>query len=244
MRSRRLAERLERRGNLRITLSLAGRTAEPLPQAGEIRMGGFGGVDGLAEHLRSNKVDLLIDATHPFATQISANAQAAAQATGVPLVVLERPAWPRVEGDRWIEVPSVTAAADALDVPARTVFLAIGRQELAPFRRVPQHRYVVRSVDPVEPESELPSAVHILDRGPFDEAAEHRLLRDRGIEILVTKNSGGDATYGKIVAARVLKLPVIMVQRSHARSPHAVGTVEEAMAAIDHATGLVEERGE
>ncbi len=242
--ARQLAERLDRRGTLRLTLSLAGRTAAPLKQAGEIHVGGFGGADGLAQWLRDNKVDLLVDATHPFAIKMSANASAAAQTTGVPLIVVERKAWPRVDGDRWIEVASIEDAADALDIAPRTVLLTVGRQELGPFRNALQHRYVVRSVDPVGPESGLPGADYILDRGPFDEAAEHRLLRERGIEILVTKNSGGDATYGKIAAARALGLPVVMVQRRHVRVAQAVSTVDEAVAAIDHAVGLVEERGE
>jgi precorrin-6A/cobalt-precorrin-6A reductase len=240
--ARQLAERLDRRGTLRITLSLAGRTAAPLQQAGAVRVGGFGGVEGLATWLRDNKVDILVDATHPFATQISANARAAAEMTGVKFIVLEREAWQRVTGDRWIEVAGIAVAA--LGGQPRTVFLAIGRQELAPFRSAPQHKYIVRSVDPVGADSELPHADYILDRGPFDEAAEHRLLRERGIDLVVAKNSGGDATYGKIAAARALGLPVVMVQRRHARSATAVGTVDEAIAAIDHAAGLVEERGE
>lgn len=242
--ARLLAERLERRGNTRITLSLAGRTSSPLKQAGEVRTGGFGGADGLAAWLQDNRVDVLVDATHPFATQISANARAAAATTKIDLIVLEREAWQRVNGDRWIEVASIEDAVAALGGQPRTVFLAIGRQELAHFLRAPQHKYVVRSVDPVGADSELPNAVYILGRGPFDEAAEHRLLRERDIQVVVAKNSGGDGTYGKLAAARALNLPVIMVQRSHARSANAVGTVDEAIVAIDHAAGLVEERGE
>ena len=242
--ARLLAERLERRGNAHITLSLAGRTSAPLRQAGTVRTGGFGGAEGLAAWLRDNKTNVLVDATHPFATQISANARAAAQATGVPLIVLEREPWLRVDGDRWIEVASIDDAVAALGDRPQMVFLAIGRQELAPFRRAPQHKYVVRSVDPVEADSELPNADYILDRGPFDEASEHRLLRERQIQIIVAKNSGGDATYGKLAAARALNLPVVMVQRRHARAGNAVGTVDEAIRAIDHAAGLVEDRGE
>jgi precorrin-6A/cobalt-precorrin-6A reductase len=242
--ARLLAERLDRRGTARITLSLAGRTSAPLRQAGTVRTGGFGGTDGLAAWLRDNRVDVLVDATHPFATQIAANARAAAQATGVKLIVLEREAWQRVAGDRWIEVTSIDEAVAALGENPQTVFLAIGRQELAPFRRARQHKYVVRSVDPVATDAGLPNADYILDRGPFDETSEHRLLRERAIQIIVAKNSGGDATYGKLAAARALSLPVIMVQRRHARSAHAVGTVEEAIRAIDHAAGLVDDRGE
>ena len=229
---------------MRITLSLAGRTAAPLQQAGTVRTGGFGGAEGLAAWLHDSKVDVLVDATHPFATQISANAREAAQATGIPLIVLEREAWSRVAGDRWIEVASIDEAVATLGVPPQTVFLAIGRQELAPFHRAPQHKYVVRSVDPVGADSGLPNADYILDRGPFDEASEHRLLRERAIQIIVAKNSGGDATYGKLAAARALNLPVVMVQRRYARAANAVGTVDEAVIAIDHAAGLVDDRGE
>lgn len=241
--ARLLARRLVSAG-LRVTLSLAGRTASPLPQAGEVRVGGFGGPDGLAAFIRDNGVGVLVDATHPFAARISANADAAAGLARVRLVALERPAWEPVAGDRWTGVDSVAEAAAALGSVPRRAFLAIGRQELAPFAAHPQHVFLVRSVDPVELHV-LPNARFILDRGPFDEAAERRLLEENRIDVVVAKNSGGDATYGKIAAARSLGVPVIMVRRPRAPRPGAVGDVDAAAAQVLHAAGpLPEKRGE
>ena len=239
--ARKLAERLSARTDLRVTLSLAGRTKMPLPQAGETRVGGFGGVEGLADYLRTERVDLLVDATHPFAGRISANAFAAVQATGTPLIALDRPAWTKVGGDKWIEVDSVSAAADALGDEPRTVFLTIGRQELAPFARQPQHRFMVRSVDPAE--VELPNAVTILDRGPFNAVAEETLMRAHGVDVLVTKNSGGDATYGKIIAARRLGLPVIMVKRPAPSGADTVRSIAKVEDWIDRHVAAFAERG-
>ena len=242
--ARRLAERLAVDGRARITLSLAGRTTRPLPQAGTVRTGGFGGAAGLATWLQENAIDLVIDATHPFAVNISSNARAATEATGRRLLVLERPAWQRVAGDRWIDAGSVADAASRLGEVPRTVFLAIGRQELAPFRAAPQHRYIVRSVDPVSADETLPVARFILERGPFDEAAERRLLEENGIDIIVAKNSGGDATYGKIAAARALGVPVVMVQRAGPPAPDALHCVEAMQAAVAHALFPAADRGE
>lgn len=240
--ARQIAGRLARRADLRVTLSLAGRTETPLAQAGDVRTGGFGGAAGLMRYLRDQHVDLLLDATHPFAARISANAVAAAADAGIPLVVLDRPAWNRQDGDVWIEVDSVAAAAAELCGARRAVFLAIGRQELAPFQSAPQHRYIVRSVDAAD--TVLPDAEYILARGPFGEAEERELLIRHGVDIVVAKNSGGDATYGKIAAARSLALPVIMVRRPPGTGAPTVGSIDKAVAAIGHALGLPVERGE
>lgn len=240
--ARQLAERLAKRGDLRITLSLAGRTRAPLALAGEVRTGGFGGADGLSRWLRDNDVDLLVDTTHPFAAQMSANAVSAAQATGIPLIALDRPAWLQTPGDRWIEANDVADAAHLLGDVRQTIFLAIGRQELAPFAAQPQHRYIVRSVDAVE--ADLPDAAYILARGPFDEAGERELFLRHGIDIVVAKNSGGAATYGKIAAARELNIPVVMVRRPQAIGAPTVGSIDEVIAALAHALGLPAERGE
>ncbi len=242
--ARRLAERLAVRRDLRVTLSLAGRTKTPLPQAGQVRSGGFGGVEGLVRYLCGEKVELLIDATHPFAARISANSVAAAAATGVALIVLDRPAWQKIDGDRWIEVESVADAVAKLGVERRTVFLAIGRQELAPFQVAPQHHYVVRSVDAVDPGAALHDADYILDRGPFSESDERRLLSQRGVDIVVAKNSGGDATYGKIAAARALGIPVVMVFRPPPSGAPAMFSVDEVVASVDHLFSVPTERGE
>ncbi|MCT7377671.1 cobalt-precorrin-6A reductase [Chelativorans salis] len=242
--ARQLAEALVRKGDLRVTLSLAGRTAAPRAQAGEVRSGGFGGAEGLARYLRENSVGLLVDATHPFAARISENVARAAEEVAVPLVSLERPPWQAVDGDRWIEAESIAGAARLLGEQPHIVFLAIGRQELAPFAALPQHSYVVRSVDPVEPAAAPSNAHFILERGPFDEAAERVLFEKNGVEVIVAKNSGGKATYGKIAAARMLGLPVIMVCRPRPPTGDAVATVEEAMGRIRHLVRLPAERGE
>jgi precorrin-6A/cobalt-precorrin-6A reductase len=235
--ARALAERLAARPGFRVTLSLAGRTAAPAAAPCALRVGGFGGPDGLAAWLAAERIGALVDATHPFARRISANARAAARAAGVPLVALARRPWAAVAGDRWTRVPDMPAAAGALGeiTPAR-VFLAIGRQEVAAFRAAPRHRYLVRSVEPPDPADLPPRAETILARGPFTEAEERALLAARGIEVVVAKNSGGEATYGKIAAARALGLPVVMVDR-----PPSEGVSLEA--ALAHLAALAAERG-
>ena len=224
-----------------MTLSLAGRTATPVRQPVPVRVGGFGGAEGLARHLADQRVDLLVDATHPYAARISANAVTAAQAAGVPLLALRRPAWERVEGDRWTLVESAQAAVAVLGSAPRRVFLALGRQELGPFEAAPQHAYVIRSVDPVEPPLAVPDAVYLLDRGPFREDDDAALLAAHRIDTIVAKNSGGAATYGKIAAARRLGIVVLLIRRPELPPANAVATVAEAEAAIDH--WLASERG-
>lgn len=215
-------------------MSLAGRTAEPRALPLAVRSGGFGGAEGLAAYLRAEQIDLLIDATHPFANRISANAEWAAGETGVPIFALRRPGWERVEGDVWESVETVEAAVDALGTAPRRVFLAIGRQEAFIFSRAPQHAYVVRSVDPVVPPLDVPQAEYILATGPFDEADERRLLEERRIDVIVAKNSGGSATYGKIAAARVLGKVVVMIERQVAPDVVSVADAEAALERIAH----------
>lgn len=197
-------------------MSFAGRTeALRLPRIPH-RVGGFGGVEGLAAFLRENRFAAVVDATHPFAVRMSANAAAACGQVHLPLMVLTRPGWKRLHGDDWIEVDSFPAAAAALGETPRTVFLTVGRQELAAFRGGIAHQYVVRTVDAADP-AVLPNpAKVILARGPFDAADELQLMRDAAIELVVSKNSGGAATYGKIAAARELGLPVVMINRPRA----------------------------
>ena len=198
-----------------------------------VRIGGFGGAQGLAAHLAAERIDALIDATHPYAAIISANAAQAADAAGVPLLGLRRPAWVAVAGDRWTEVDDTNAAVPALGTAPRRVFLALGRNEVAAFVAAPQHFYLVRSVDPIEPPLRVPHARYVIRRGPFTQTDDHALLTDHGIEIVVAKNSGGDATYGKIAAARALGIAVIMLRRPALPDVAAVATVEEALAWID-----------
>ena len=232
--ARQLAERLAPRTDLAVTLSLAGRTAAPAPQPVPVRIGGFGGAAGLAAWLGAEAIDLLIDATHPYAARISANAAEAATLAQVPLLALDRPAWVAVDGDRWTEVADMPAAVSALGATSRRAFLALGRNELAPFAAAPQHFYLIRSVDPVEPPLAVPHAVYLTGRGPFEEADERELLAEHRIEVIVAKNSGGAATYGKIVAARSLGLTVIMLARPARPQMPAAASVEEALVRLDH----------
>lgn len=226
-----------------MTLSLAGRTANPLPQPVPVRIGGFGGADGLAAYLRDERIDALIDATHPYAATISANAAEAVRATGVPLVALRRKAWTKVDGDSWVEVATMDEAVRALGQAPRRVFLALGRKELQPFTAAPQHVYLIRSVDPVDPPLSVPHAIYIAARGPFSEAEDRALLKRHRIDVVVAKNSGGSATYGKIAAARTLQLPVIMLARPALPEVSSVATVEEALVWLDHAIASSTARG-
>jgi precorrin-6A/cobalt-precorrin-6A reductase len=236
--ARQLAERLAARPELAVTLSLAGRTKAPAPAAVPTRTGGFGGAVGLAAHLAAARIDLLVDATHPYAAVISAHAAEAAAAAQIPLLALRRPVWIGTAGDRWREVADATEAVTALGEEPRRVFLALGRQELAPFARAPQHRYLVRSIEPVIPPLAVPHATYVLGRGPFREADESVLLAEHRVDVIVAKNSGGSATYGKISAARGLGIPVILLRRP-ALPPAAmsagatVESVTEAVAFID-----------
>ncbi len=242
--ARQLAEALRGMNRFGLELSLAGRTKAPVAQPVPVRVGGFGGAEGLADYLKANAFDLLIDATHPYAARISANAAKAAQISGVPLVALRRPGWERQAGDRWTEVESVEASVAALGREPRRAFLALGRQELLPFKAAPQHDYLVRSVDPVEPPLNLPNVRYLTARGPFNEADEQALLAESGIEVIVSKNSGGAASYGKIAAARALALQVIMIKRPVLPEVPSFQTVEALTAHVDQAFPPIQERGE
>lgn len=233
--ARALAGKLAGDPRFTVELSLAGRTRAPADQPVPVRVGGFGGAEGLAAYLRQKGVSILIDATHPYAAQISRNAAEAAEISGVPLVALRRPAWLWQPGDRWIEVDSVANAVNALGELPRKAFLTLGRQELLPFEAAPQHHYLVRSVDPVEPPLSVPSAVYLTARGPFGQADEARLLLDHGIEVIVAKNSGGPASYGKIAAARDLGIEVVLIRRPDLPEVPSVETVEEMLTWLDHA---------
>jgi precorrin-6A/cobalt-precorrin-6A reductase len=241
--ARMLAAALADRSAFAVTLSLAGRTAQPAPQPVPVRTGGFGGPQGLANYLRVERIDALIDATHPYAAVISANAARAAKAAAVPLLALRRPPWPKAEGDHWIEVNTVEDAVTALGSAPQRVFLALGRKELQPFTAAPQHAYLIRSVDPVEPPLGVPHAAYIVARGPFSEAEDRALLERHNIELIVAKNSGGDATYGKIAAARALGLPVVMLKRPALPEVPSVATVDEVLAWLDHALTFSTARG-
>ena len=228
-----LARLLSGHPRIEAAVSLAGRTKQPVLPPLPTRIGGFGGVDGLAAHLAGNGIRAVVDATHPFADRISANAAAACARTGVPLLVLTRKPWTPGEGDRWIGVPDMAAAAEALRPLGDNIFLTIGRQEVAAFEATPDKRYLIRAVDPPEPLPALPRMSLILDRGPFTVEGELALMRGQGVEAIVSKNSGGRATDAKLEAARALGLPVVMVER-----PAGNGVAE--LHGVDAAVGWLE----
>ena len=228
-----LASRLAGRRDLSATLSLAGRTSFPKPAPVPTRIGGFGGAEGLGRWLAKHRIGAVVDATHPFAAVISRNAAAACAQRGVPLLALRRPPWQAQAGDRWIEVPTMPEAVAALGPAPRRVFLTVGRLELSAFAAAPQHAYVVRTIEPIGDALPAPDVVTIQDRGPFGEADEQRLMQEHGIEVVVTKNAGGLATYGKIAAARALGLPVVTVARPPKPDALTVESVEAVLAWID-----------
>jgi precorrin-6A/cobalt-precorrin-6A reductase len=228
-----LAELLAGDARFEATLSLAGRTSTPKPQPIATRVGGFGGAQGLADFLRAQKIDAVIDATHPYAPRISANAVVACARAGTALASFVRPAWKPAPGDAWQIVPTAVAAALALGPAPRRVFLSLGRQELHFFAAVSRHHYVARLIEP--PQGARPHDLVVLhQRGPFDRDAELSLLKERKIDVIVSRNSGGSATYPKIEAARILGLPVIMIARPAKPSGHIVTSAEAAVAWLDH----------
>lgn len=216
------------------TLSLAGRTSAPRAQPVATRVGGFGGIDGQVRYLRDHGIEAVIDATHPYAAQISAHAVAACAAAGIALASLVRPPWQRQEGDLWQGAASTHDAALQLGDAPRRVFLSLGRQDLHLFATAPQHHYIARLIEPPQ-QAELPTNLVLLrQRGPFDLEAERRLLVGERIEVIVSKNSGGDATYPKIAAARALALPVVMIARPVKPTGHVVTSGEEAVEWLAH----------
>ena len=233
-----LAVRASQIADIEVISSLAGRTQQPFtPKTGTVRIGGFGGAAGLAQFLldraangEDRPIDLLIDATHPFAAQISANAAVAAVECNIPYLMLVRPAWQAVEGDRWIEVASHAEAATALSAQSQRVFLTIGRQELAAFAGLDGIWFLMRAIDPPAPNTPIPNGQLLLDRGPFSLENERKLLLEYRIDTIVSKNSGGAATYAKIIAARELGIPVVMVQRPPIPDVEQVADVEGAIA--------------
>ncbi len=206
-----VAARLTDRG-MQITTSLAGRTREPLPLKGQTRTGGFGGPQGLAAYIRENNISLVVDMTHPFATQISANARKAAELTGIKLIQWHRPAWEKLDGDQWLEVPDIAAAITTIPPNARAL-LALGSQHIAPFAARPDVHFLIRMIDP--PPAPLALSDHeLLLAKPGSVEEEFALLRSRHITHIICRNSGGKASYAKIAAARLLGLPVIMIARA------------------------------
>jgi precorrin-6A/cobalt-precorrin-6A reductase len=214
---------------LQVTTSLAGRTERPGPLPGQIRIGGFGGAAGLIEYLAENGVDWLIDATHPFATRISAAARLACEQKNVPRLVLLRPPWRRHALDRWIEVDSIEAAAAIVGRVGRRPWLTIGAGELAAFSAVAGVHFLVRRIDPPRQPLPIQSYEVIVGRGPFSLAEERRCIERHAIDVIVCKASGGVATEAKLIGAREFGLPVIMVRRPPVEPGEAVDTVEGAL---------------
>jgi len=222
-------------GRIEVTTALAGRTEEPRALPGRVRIGGFGGSEGLAAYLSEAGVDLLIDATNPFAEQISRHARLASEQAGIERLVLERPPWRRDPLDRWIEVDDLSGAASAVARVGRRCFLTVGAGELDAFAERAEVNFVVRMIDP--PKQALPLASYevVLGRGPFTLASERELLRRHRIDVLAAKASGGAATEAKLIAAREAGLPVVMLRRPKPEPGPRVQSVDAAL-------GWLEER--
>ena len=222
---------------LEVITALAGRTEQPGPLPGNLRIGGFGGADGLAAYLAETAIDLLIDATHPFADTIARSARLACERSCVPRLVLERPPWRRHPLDRWIEVEDVSGAAAAVARVGRRCFLTIGAGELGAFAELSHVHFLVRLIDP--PKQSLPLKSHqvVLGRGPFALTGERELLRRHGIDVLVAKASGGAATEAKLIAAREAALPVVMLRRPKPEPGPRVSSVEAALAWLEERLG-------
>ncbi|MEV6298940.1 cobalt-precorrin-6A reductase [Actinoplanes sp. NPDC051861] len=226
--ARRLAGLLVADGHTVVT-SLAGRTSKPLLPAGEVRIGGFGGVDGLGEYLRGERIDVVVDATHPFAATMTGHAVEVCGALRVPLLILRRPGWTAAPGDDWHRVASLAEAATLLPRLGHRVFLTTGRQGIAAFAEVDECWFLARSVEP--PEAPAPKRLEVvLDRGPFTVDGERRLMTGHRIDVLVTKDSGGSDA--KLVAARALAIPVVMVNRPAAPDAPTLSSSEEVAAVL------------
>ena len=228
--ARALAAALDGRPGVEVISSLAGRVTDPALPVGQVRIGGFGGVAGLSAYLSDEKIEAVVDATHPFAATITAHAAVAAPDAGCPLLILRRPGWRESDGDRWTPVPDILAAAALVAAgPPGTIFLTTGRRDLAVFAGDWSHDYVVRTVDPPTG-AQPPRMTLLLDRGPYTVEGETALLRQHAVSVLVTKDSGGTMTMAKLDAARDLAVPVVMVERPPL--PAAVRVVETVDAAV------------
>lgn len=228
--ARDLADRLADDDRHSVVTALAGRTAEPMPRRGAVHRGSFGGEDGLADYLAAEAVDMLVDATHPFAARISVAARRAAATAGRPYLRLERPGWTAGEGDRWTHVANLPEAASALPAGAFAL-VTVGRQELCPFLTRTDVAIVARTIE--TPDHPLPERIRLVkDRPPYDLAHERAMLARYRIDVLVTKNSGGTATAAKLEAARERGIEVVMVDRPGGQPPAAAGDVAACLTLI------------
>lgn len=235
--------RLLAEGGWQATLSYAGRTESPRAQPVPTRVGGFGGTLALARYLRDNAVTHLVDATHPFAAAMSANAVEAAGMAGVAHITLSRPAWTPVEGDCWQHVPDIAAAVAALAGPARRIMLALGRMHVEAFAAQPQHHYLLRFVDAATVPPSLLRHEIVVDRGPFTVEGDRRLIEEHRIDLVVCKNAGGQGAAAKLIAARQLGLPVLMIDRPALPPRTEVHRPEEVIRWLGHPAGSAIERG-
>lgn len=227
-----LANKLARDNRFRGVLSLAGRTANPAASAIPVRTGGFGGAQGLADYIGAHAIDVVVDATHPFAARISANAIAACQGSGCPLVSLERHPWQRQDGDHWMHCATVAEAVQALPKTPSIVFSGLGRLSLDELAAAPQHHYVIRLIDPPLRPLALPQVSLIMGRGPFKTTDDIALFRQHRIDLVLAKNAGGTASVSKIEAARGLGLIVVMIDRPFIPPRETHATVEAVWAAL------------
>ncbi len=231
--ARALADILADRPDLEVTTSLAGRTVAPRRPRGEVRVGGFGGAAGLADYIKTAGINLVVDATHPYAAAISAHAIEACRATATPLLRFERPAWEPQKGDRWIIVDSLAAAATVASEIGHRVFLTIGVKELTAFAQAEKIWFLVRLVDQPSEPIFLHSFELVLGRGPFELSDERELMGRNRIDLVIAKNSGGEATYAKIAAARALGLPVLLLRRPPLPPAGTAGSIAAALAWVD-----------
>ena len=224
-----LSTRLHEAG-IQAIYSYAGATQTRRQPALPSRVGGFGGVEGLMHYLREQQISHVIDATHPFAAQMSRNAIAACKALGIPLLSMERPAWQAQAGDQWTHVPDMAAAAAALPSRRKNVFLAIGRKQLPAFSdQAGLHHFLLRVIDPVGVALPASNCTLLIARGPFQLEGELALLQQHAIACVVSKNAGGTDTYAKLEAARQLQIPVIMVDRPLLPAREQCETPQQAM---------------
>ncbi|WP_299699032.1 cobalt-precorrin-6A reductase [uncultured Tateyamaria sp.] len=215
-------------------VSFAGRVERPKRQPLPQRIGGFGGVDGLVAHMRDEQITHVIDATHPFAAQMSRNAVEACAKADVPLIALTRKPWSAQAGDAWTRVPDIPGAVAALDQPAVRVMLAVGRMHLVEFAPNPQHFYLLRLVDPPKDLPPFPDHHVLVSRGPFTETDDLALMQEHRIDLVVSKNAGGSGAYAKIAAARSLGLPVIMIDRPAVPDRQEAHSVAQVMDWLRH----------
>ncbi|SNR43614.1 cobalt-precorrin-6A reductase [Puniceibacterium sediminis] len=220
--------------HINATISFAGRVERPVRQPLPQRIGGFGGVAGLVQYLHTHAITHVVDATHPFAAQMSSNAALACAQTGTPLIALTRAPWQSQTGDNWQHVPDIAGAVAALNQPPSRIMLAVGRMHLADFAPNPQHFYLLRLIDAPDTPLPFPDHATLQDRGPFTVENDLHLMRHHRIKTVVSKNAGGTGAAAKITAARQLGLPVIMIDRPSLPPRPEAYAIPDVMAWLGH----------